>query len=55
MKDLALNGRDLMSMGYVGPAIGKRLNQLLQLVVDEEIPNTRDALLAAIPHLEENP
>ena len=53
LKDLALNGRDLMSMGYVGPAIGKRLNQLLQLVVDEEIPNTRDALLAAIPQMEE--
>ena len=55
IKDLALNGHDLMAMGYSGPRIGKTLGHLLQLVVDEEIPNTKAALLAAIPHLEENP
>ena len=55
IKDLALNGHDLMALGYAGPAIGNILNALLQLVVDEEIPNTRNALLAAIPHLKEKP
>jgi tRNA nucleotidyltransferase (CCA-adding enzyme) len=54
LKDLALNGHDLMAMGYTGPVIGKILNHLLQLVVDEELPNTRAALLAAIPQPEEN-
>ena len=53
IKDLALNGHDLMAMGYSGPTIGKILNMLLQFVVDEEIPNTKEALLAAIPQLEE--
>jgi len=55
IKDLALNGHDLMAMGYAGPKIGSILNHLLQLVVDEEVPNTKASLLAAIPHLEENP
>lgn len=53
VKDLALNGHDLMALGHSGPKIGKILNALLQLVVDEEISNTREALLAAIPQLEE--
>ena len=49
LKDLALNGHDLISMGYTGKVIGEILNHLLQLVVDEEIPNTKADLLAAIP------
>ena len=48
IKDLAVNGRDLMALGYEGPAIGKGLQQLLELVLDDQIENTKDALLSAL-------
>ena len=47
LKDLAVNGNDLMELGYSGKEIGACLNMLLSLVVDETIPNTREVLLAA--------
>ena len=47
LKDLAVNGRDLMALGYVGPEIGRMLQRLLERVLDEQIPNDRAALLAA--------
>lgn len=47
LKDLAVNGRDLMELGYApGKAIGAVLARLLDLVVDEVLPNTKEALLA---------
>lgn len=48
VKDLAVNGHDLMALGLEGPALGRCLNRLLEQVQDETLPNTRDALLAAI-------
>ncbi len=48
VKDLAVNGRDLMALGYTGPAIGEALNDLLEQVLDEQLPNDREALLAAL-------
>ena len=48
IKDLAVNGHDLMALGYSGPAIGKALQQLLALVLDERIPNEKAALIAAL-------
>ena len=50
LKGLALNGHDLMALGYSGPAIGQTLNHLLDLVLEEQCENTRQALLAALPH-----
>ena len=47
LKDLAVNGHDLMAAGFTGPAIGKILNRLLALVLDEQLPNEKDALLQA--------
>ena len=47
LKNLAVNGRDLMALGFTGPAIGKTLNQLLSLVLDEQLPNEKNALLEA--------
>lgn len=47
LKDLAVNGRDLMALGYVGPEIGRMLQRLLERVLDEQIPNDKAALLAA--------
>ena len=47
LKDLAINGHDLMAMGITGPAIGKTLNYLLAQVLDEQLPNDKNALLQA--------
>ena len=52
LKDLALNGHDLMALGYRGKAIGEALNRLLSRVLEEELPNEKAALIAA---LEETP
>ena len=46
LKDLAVNGNDLMALGYRGKAIGICLNALLEQVVDEQMPNEKKALLA---------
>lgn len=48
LKDLVVNGHDLMALGLSGKAIGQALNRLLELVMDEEIPNEKEALLARI-------
>ena len=45
LKDLAVNGKDLMALGYAGKAIGQTLNRLLDLVLDEQLPNEKKALL----------
>ena len=48
LRDLALNGHDLMALGYRGPEIGAALNRLLNLVLDEQCDNTAEALLDAL-------
>ena len=48
LKDLAVNGRDLMALGYQGREIGAILNQLLNQVLDEQLPNEKEALLASL-------
>lgn len=45
---LAVGGRDMAALGLRGQAIGAALNALLLRVVRGEIPNERDALLAAV-------
>ena len=46
LKDLQVNGQDLMALGIpAGPALGKALNALLQQVLDETLPNEKEALL----------
>ena len=50
VKDLSVNGHDLMAMGLSGPAIGKTLNELLEQVLDETLPNEKEALLSAAKH-----
>ena len=47
LKDLAVNGNDLIALGYSGKAIGTCLSYLLEQVQDERLPNTREALLNA--------
>jgi len=46
LKDLAVNGKDLMEIGYRGRSIGTMLNWLLDQVMEETLPNERDVLLA---------
>lgn len=43
---LAVSGRDLMALGMKGPALGDALAQLLRLVIEEELPNEKEALLS---------
>ena len=48
LRDLAVNGHDLMELGISGKAIGHCLNILLARVLDEELPNEKSALLAEV-------
>jgi tRNA nucleotidyltransferase (CCA-adding enzyme) len=43
---LAVNGHDLMALGYQGRAIGEALKLLLDAVLSEQVKNEKDALLA---------
>ena len=45
LRDLAVNGHDLMALGFRGKKIGEILNQLLEQVLEENLPNQREALL----------
>ena len=45
LKDLAVNGKDLMALGYRGRKIGTCLDAMLEQVVDERLPNEKEALL----------
>ena len=46
IRDLAVNGHDLMKLGYeAGPDLGQCQKQLLELVLSGEIPNEKNALL----------
>ena len=48
LKDLAVNGRDLLETGFPpGREMGACLQQLLDLVLDEQLPNEKHALLDA--------
>lgn len=49
LKTLAVSGRDLMERGMApGPVLGRVLNSLLEKVLSGELPNERQALLAAV-------
>lgn len=49
IKDLAVNGYDLMEIGIPsGPALGKTLGRLLELVLDDPSMNDKEKLLAAL-------
>lgn len=39
VKDLKINGNDLIGMGYEGKEIGKILDNILNLVINEKLPN----------------
>ena len=46
LKDLTVNGRDVIAMGVApGPEVGRVLNRLLERVLNGEAPNDRETLL----------
>lgn len=45
LKDLAVNGYDLIELGYSGAEIGEKLHILLEKVIDGSIKNEKQALL----------
>ena len=51
LKDLAINGNDLIKLGITGRKIGETLNFLLEQVMDETLPNDRQTLLDQIKTL----
>lgn len=50
--DLAVNGHDLQALGIYGKSIGQTLAHLLQFVLDDQIPNDKDALLGAAKNIQ---
>lgn len=48
LKDLAVNGKDIMALGYSGRAVGEVLQRLLEGVISGEMENRREALLASL-------
>ena len=54
IKDLAIGGNELIAIGFeAGPRLGQVLEALLEQVLDETIPNEREALLAAAAAMKE--
>lgn len=46
-RDLAVNGSDLLAIGYpAGPELGVMLDEMLELVMKQKLPNEKKALLA---------
>ena len=45
LSDLAVNGNDLLALGYQGKEIGKKLNEILMLVVDDQLHNTKKDIM----------
>ena len=51
IKDLDITGNDLMEYGLKGPEIGKTLNELLGVVIENPRLNDKATLIALIEHL----
>ena len=45
LKNLAVNGRDIISLGYEGKEVGIILNCLLEFVIDNPQENEKEKLL----------
>lgn len=52
IKDLDITGNDLMEYGLKGPEIGKVLNQLVHVVIENPKLNDKATLIALIEHLD---
>lgn len=54
IKDLAVNGNDIMSFGFKGKQVGTVLNLLLDKVIENELPNDKEILIGYINEAREN-
>lgn len=45
LRQLAVDGHDLLGLGLAGKAVGEMLEKLLTAIIEEEIPNEKNALL----------
>ena len=45
LKDLAINGHDMIALGLKGPEIGKALNDALEAVIEEQASNDKQSLI----------
>lgn len=45
ISDLAVNGNDLIALGYKGEEIGEKLNEILMLVVDDRLNNMKEDIV----------
>ena len=52
LRQLAVNGNDLLGRSLSGPEIGRTLQRLLEQVMDGRLPNDRDTLLEAVSRWE---
>ena len=48
LRDLAVNGNDLLDLGYFGKAVGEGLSFLLNEVLEGRVKNEKEALLSAL-------
>ena len=48
LKDLAINGTDIMRLGFTGKAVGEQLQWALLEVIEQRLPNDKETLLAAV-------
>ena len=51
LKQLAINGNDLIKLGYEDKKIGEMLNTLLNIVIDDNYLNNKESLLNIINNL----
>ena len=47
LREMAVNGRDMMALGAKGRTVGETLQWLLERLLDDALPNEREALLEA--------
>lgn len=48
LKQLAINGLDVISLGFGGKDIGKILNEVLDVVIEEKVENNKESLIEYI-------
>ena len=51
LKDLAVNGNDIMTLGYKGKRVGEILNLLLENVIANNLPNSKEKLIEYVKDL----